>query len=74
MKSWGDLPGYGAELRRPACQSSSAPEAPGWTPKLRSWDRWRRLRLSPAKPGEGGQGGGVVPQPNRVEAPSRAVI
>jgi hypothetical protein len=43
---------YGIVLRLPACQSSSTPAVPGWTPKLRSWGRSRRLRLSSAKPGK----------------------
>src|SRR5690349_5197235 len=44
--------GYGVVLRLPACQSSFVPAVPGCTPKLRSWGRSRRLRLSSAKPGK----------------------
>ena len=38
--------------RLPPCQSSWMPVWPGLTPKLCSWGRSRRLRLSSAKPGK----------------------
>jgi hypothetical protein len=44
--------GYGIGLRLPACQSSIARAVPGCRPKLRSWGRSCRLRLSSAKPGK----------------------
>src|SRR5260370_22035234 len=43
---------YFLRRRLPPCQSSSMPVSPGLTPKLRSWGRSRRLRLSSAKPGK----------------------
>ena len=43
---------YDGGRRLPACQSSCVPAASGSTPKLRSWGRSRRLRLSSAKPGK----------------------
>ena len=43
---------YDGARRLPACQSSCVPAASGSAPKLRSWGRSRRLRLSSAKPGK----------------------
>ena len=48
----GDRPPNDVARRLPACQSSSVPAVSGSTPKLRSWGRSRRLRLSSAKPGK----------------------
>lgn len=42
--------GYSVVRRLPACQSSSIPTESAATPKLASWGRSRRLRLSSAKP------------------------
>jgi hypothetical protein len=42
---------YEVVARCPACHSSFVSAAPGSSPKLRSWGRSRRLRLSSAKPG-----------------------
>jgi Amidohydrolase len=41
-------------LRRPACQSSSAPAVSGSAPKLRSWGRSRRHRVEPGLAGVAG--------------------